>query len=289
MEAVMRAEKSLAMKPPGIASTDLVFAFLPSKAGVGTSTIALNTSIALSKVADTRILLSDFDLNSGVIQFMLRLSHRYSVIDAAQRAAELDEYLWPELVYSMENLDVLHAGDFDPCVRIQATQLHQLMDFARRHYRVICADLSGNLEQYSLELMRESRRVFLVCTPDIASVHLARKKYHYLQSQELGERVSLLLNRAESDSTISTAQIEDIVGLPVWRAFPNDYRAVRKALFDGKPIDPGSSLGRQFVSMAHLILEGKARPTETALGWIGSVSNWLSSRLSRRVPLPVHR
>ncbi|MBM3303010.1 MAG: hypothetical protein FJY85_24065, partial [Deltaproteobacteria bacterium] len=107
MAVVTRALEVLAKRPPVIPSTDLLFAFLPSKAGVGTSTIALNTSVALSKVPDTRVLLADLDLNSGVIQFMLKLVHQYSVIHAAQHAAELDENIWPELIHTMGNLDVL--------------------------------------------------------------------------------------------------------------------------------------------------------------------------------------
>ena len=43
-----------------------IFAFLPSKAGAGTSTIALNVSAAMSRRPDTHVMLSDFDLNSGM-------------------------------------------------------------------------------------------------------------------------------------------------------------------------------------------------------------------------------
>ncbi len=38
------------------------------------------------------------------------------------------------------------------------------MEFMRRNYRVLCFDLSGNLEKYSLEIMHESKKIFLVCT-----------------------------------------------------------------------------------------------------------------------------
>src|SRR5690242_19703205 len=66
-EALARAEDVLKERPPKIHATDQVYDFLPSKGGVGTSTIAVNTSIALSRMADSSVLLSDFDLNSGMI------------------------------------------------------------------------------------------------------------------------------------------------------------------------------------------------------------------------------
>ena len=37
-----------------------------------------------------------------------------------------------------------------------------MIEFMRRNYQVLCFDMSGNLELYSLEIMRESRRVLLI-------------------------------------------------------------------------------------------------------------------------------
>ena len=289
LEAANRANDVLAKRPLAIRSTDMLFSFLPSRAGVGTSTVALNTSVALSRHPDTNVLLADLDLNSGVIQFLLKINHRHSVIDAAQRSSQLDENIWPELVYSVGNLDVLCAGDFNPGVRIQVSQLHEMLDFARRHYRVISVDLSGNMEQYSLEVMRESKQIFLVCSPELSSVHLARKKFHYLRNQDLADRVCLLLNRAESDSMVSAAEIEEIVGLPVFCAFPNDHRGVLNAVFDGKPVDRSSALGQQFDSMAHSLVEGTPKPAETGHGLADRLTGWLSSRARRSLALLARR
>src|SRR6266446_469840 len=68
-EGLMRLKDALDAKPPEIESTDQIFSFLPSKAGVGTSTIALNTAKAISRLPDTNTLLTDFDLNSGMLRF----------------------------------------------------------------------------------------------------------------------------------------------------------------------------------------------------------------------------
>ncbi len=50
-EALNRIRGVVESKPPSIETTEQVFCFLPSKAGVGTSTIALNTAMALSRHA----------------------------------------------------------------------------------------------------------------------------------------------------------------------------------------------------------------------------------------------
>ncbi len=195
VDALVRIKDAVQARPPAIEATNHVYSFLPSKAGVGTSTLAMNTAVAMSRVPDASVLLSDFDLNSGMVRFMLKLDSTYCVTDAAEHALEMDESLWPTMVTNIEKLDVLHAGKLNPDLRIEPMQIRHLMEFMRRNYSALCFDMSGNLERYSLEIMHESKRIFLVCTPEIPSLHLAREKYLYLKQLDLGERVSVLLNR----------------------------------------------------------------------------------------------
>jgi pilus assembly protein CpaE len=257
VDAVNRAGELLSKNPLSVDATDLVYSFLPSKAGVGTSTIALNAAIAASQLKGTKVFLSDFDLNSGMIRFMLKLQNHHSVIDAAERSVDIDENFWPQLVTGIGSLDVLHAGTLNPNFRMEAAQVRNLLDFARRNYKVICADLSGNLEKYSIELMHESKKIFLVCTPEIPSLHLAREKFHYLRTLDLGDRVSVLLNRCQKRPLISPSQVEELLGLPVHMTFSNDYQGVNKAMSEGKPVDSGSELGRQCAALAGSMLERK--------------------------------
>lgn len=253
--AIARVEDQAMKRPPAFQTSDLVFSFLPSKAGVGTSTIALNVAVALSRVPDTRVILSDFDLNSGMMRFMLKLDNGYCVADAAEHALEMDEALWPQLVTSIGSMDVLHAGKLNPGFRIEPAQIRHLTDFMRRNYNALCFDLSGNLEKYSLEIMHESKRIFLVCTPEIPSLHLAREKYSFLKSLDLENRVSVLLNRVSTRPVITPEQIEQILGLPVMMTFSNDYNGVHRALTAGRAIEPNTDLGKGFTRLAHTLLE----------------------------------
>ncbi|MCC7496549.1 MAG: hypothetical protein IT160_03155 [Bryobacterales bacterium] len=258
VDALLRVREILDKKPPAIDSTDLLFAFLPAKAGVGTTTIALNTAGAIARIPDTNVLLIDLDLNSGMLRFMLKLDNPYSLADAAERAGAMDEAMWPQLVTKLDNLDVLHAGKLNPGFRIEGPQIRYLLDFARRHYRAICVDLSGNMEKFSLEIMHEAKRVFLVCTPEIPSLHLAREKLGFLRSVDLGDRVSLLVNRYHKRSVITPMQIEELLGVPVHMTFPNNYQGVHKALTAGKYVESGSDLGKQYTRLAHSVTDHKA-------------------------------
>ncbi len=256
-EALLRVKVALETRPPEIEATDQVFCFLPSKAGVGTSTVALNASIAMSRLPNTTVLLSDFDLNSGMVRFMLKLDNTYCVTDAAEHSLDMDESLWPTMVTTLDKLDVLHAGKLNPDFRIEPTQIRHLMEFMRRNYSALCFDLSGNLERYSLEIMHESKRIFLVCTPEIPSLHLAREKYLYLKQLDLADRVSVLLNRCQKRPLITPQQIEQLLGLPVHMIFPNDYQGVQRALTFGRWVEPNTDLGKQFTLLAQTMLDHK--------------------------------
>ena len=257
-DCMARVKESLDKRPVVMDTTDLLFAFLPSKAGSGTSTIAVNAAMAMSRFQDTRVLLTDLDLNCGMIRFMLKLDNEYSIVDAAEHSLAMDENLWPQLVSTMGNLDVLHAGRMNPSFRLEGTHVRHLLDFARRNYRSICVDMSGNMEKFSLEIMLEAKKIFLVCTPEIPSLHLAREKYLFLKNIELGDRVSVLLNRCtKRNQVISSQQIEDLLGMPVTMTFPNDYHGVHTALTAGKQVEPNSELGRHFQNLAETMLDGK--------------------------------
>jgi len=251
-EAAERAPRSADM-------TDKVFSFLPSKAGVGTSTIALHMSAALARSPDTRVLLMDFDLNSGMIGFMLKLENPYSVTHAAENAFQLDENLWRQLISSCGALDVLPAGKINTGLRIEPPQIRGLLDFARRHYRAVCLDLSGNMEKYSVEVMRESKQVFLVCTAELPSLHLAREKMGFLRSVDLGDIVQVVLNRVGKRDVVRSEEVEKLLGQSVHSVFPNDYKGIHESLAAGQPVKWDSELGKRFLSTAETLLSPSGR------------------------------
>ena len=279
-EALARAAQVLENKPAAIESTDAVFAFLPSKPGVGCSTIALNTSMMLSQLPDTKTLLADFDLNCGMIGFMLQMDSPYSVVSAVENAHAMDETLWPKLVTSTGDLDVLTAGKLAPGSRIEAVQIRYLLEFARRQYKAICLDLSGILEKFSVEILHEARQIFLVCTPEVPSLHLAREKLHFLRSLDLGSRVRVLLNRLQRHSLIPVSEVEKILAAPVYMTFPNDYLGVHKALTAGKHVNTASELGAGFRALAEA-MRGSGQPAQPPK------PGFLDSLRSRKKPAPV--
>jgi pilus assembly protein CpaE len=253
-EAASRISSAVRDLPALLEVTEHVYAFLPSKQGVGTSTVAMNTAIALGRRKKGEVLLLDMDLSSGIIGFMLKLSNAHCIVDAAENAHALDESIWDQIVCRKAGIDIVHTGRLNPDFRIDAQQIRYILDFARRNYKTVCVDISGNLEKYSIEVMHEAKTIFMVVTSEIPSLHLAREKLGFLQRLDLADRVKILLNRHHKKSLVSPSQIEGLLGVPIAFTFQNDYQGVHAALQDGRAVEPNSELGRQFQFLADSIL-----------------------------------
>jgi pilus assembly protein CpaE len=256
IDSVRHTASLLEQQAANYQGTTHIFSFFPSKAGAGTSTLALNVSAALARRPYTRVLLTDLDLNSGVIRFLLKVKNEFSVLDAVARSNVIDENLWPQLVTSIDQMDVLHSGCVNPNLRLESAQIRHLIQFMSRSYDALCFDLSGNLEGYSLDVMRESRRIWLVCTPELASLHLALEKLQFLKTIDLDSRVGVILNRVHKRAVFGTAQVEKLLGVPVIATMANDYHSVNRSTASGSIVDPMSELGKEYELFASSLMEG---------------------------------
>jgi pilus assembly protein CpaE len=284
-EVLIRLRDAALKNPLSVQRSNFVYSFLPSKPGSGTTTLATNVAVAMARQADTNVLLSDLDLNSGLIRFMLKLENDYTILDAARHSSAIDESLWPQLVCERGNLDVLITGRITTGVRLEAAEIRALIDFGRKNYSALCFDLSGNMEKYANEVMLESKKVFIVCTPEIPSLHLAREKTQYLQDQGIGDRISFILNRHSKTDLLQIEQIENVLGAPVYATFSNDYRGVNQALAEGREIAIHSELGRQIEKFSYRLLDreipvGAQKKSKKELRGFGELFKFGVSRLA---------
>ncbi|MCS7023530.1 MAG: hypothetical protein NZV14_01930 [Bryobacteraceae bacterium] len=262
LECIARLRKTIRELPLETSSTDLLFAFFPAKAGSGASTLAVNVAATVARICEGRVLLADFDFDSGIIGFLLKLNHAFSIIDALDRASELDDTIWSELVSRTETMDVLTSGAFRRGYKPDPAAARRLLDFARHRYAVILADLAGSLEETSLEILQEARRILLIVQPELASVYLAKEKLRFLGSVELEDRVSVVLNRWYREACLSIPDVESVLGLPVQFTISEDRAQVYRALLNGQAIEAGSELGREIARLGLALAETKPAKSE---------------------------
>lgn len=264
--ALERIQGAFPATGDGMGPSCQLHAFLPAKAGAGASTIAVQTALALERIPGTRPLLADFDLWAGASKFLLRLKDGFSVHEALDRAGELDEALWSELIARVGTLHILASSGARPRFRFEPTHTRFVMDFCRRHYKNICLDFSGNLDEQTIEILNQCRQIFLVVTQEMTPVHMAREKLTLLEAQGLHDRISLVVNRWRHKAPLSLSDVEQALGLHAEHVFTSNEAAVNRAVLNGGSVEPSTNLGKEFARFSEMLSE-----TTTALpeksGW----------------------
>jgi pilus assembly protein CpaE len=252
-EALTQSAELIERQPPKGNHDGELFSFLPAKPGAGASTLAVNTAAALAKWPDSRVVLLDFDLNCGTVRYQLRPDCIKTLVDAAAKASQMDENLWPEFVSKLDGVHFLPSGKLDPGAWLEPVQVRHLTDFSRRMYRQVLVDHSGNMEKYSVELLRSSKRIFLVCDPEPLSLRLARQKIEFLRDEEISHSLTVVLNRTRREDTTPIVEVEEAIEANVGQVIPYDRRSIQAALKNRTPVAEGSEIGRACAELAHFI------------------------------------
>jgi pilus assembly protein CpaE len=234
-----------------------LFAFMPAKPGCGASTVATYATAIASQLTAEPTLLLDFDIRLGVTSFLLKAEGIHTVVDALLQTEQLDQDLWTSLVAQLGNLHLLGSGPVDFSRQVPVDSYAALLDFALRRYSLVTVDLPGTMEDFESETLMRSKRIFLVCTPDIGALHVARRKASWLQDLRLADKVAVVLNCAERRSTLSVDDIQRIIQLPVRHILPASTGDISRAVQKGAILDSSSGLGKHMARIASELIAGR--------------------------------
>jgi pilus assembly protein CpaE len=222
-----------------------VLLFSSAKPGSGASTLATQTAFALHRQTGSKVLLADFDLSGGTIGFFLKVDNGRSLIDAIEQSDRLGTSYWNSLVNNCSGVDVLPAPDVPHPELDDAVRIHDLLEFARQSYEYVVVDVPAIFHRVSLLTLAECDQAFLVTTPELASLHLARKAVNLLGQLGFGkDRFHLVVNRLNKRDGIGSADIEKIFNCQLHACLPNDYFSLHRVVTLGQSLGPDSELGR---------------------------------------------
>jgi Flp pilus assembly CpaE family ATPase len=113
------------------------------------------------------------------------------------------------------------------------------------------------MEEYECDVMLRAKRIFLVATPDIGTLHVARRKAQWFRDLQLTDKVSVVLNCVERRNMLSVKEIEQIVQLPVRHMLPEGKKDLAKAVEKGRILNVDCPLGRQIATIADEMVPAK--------------------------------
>jgi pilus assembly protein CpaE len=252
-KALGRLEEERARKASEQGLASKVVGIVSAKGGCGATTIACRLAPALRRLTKKEVLLADLDFSMGLISFLMKRKSPYSVVDALVNAHRLDLDYWKALTATLTpGVELISAPPPQQVREIpEAESLYQILRFVRGYYDWIVLDLGRGLSPVSLNLLEEMDQVLIAVTPEVPSFYQAKRIKETLQVLGLRHgNLRLLLNRAPKGLDMKPADLEEMLGLPVYQTLSEDPRGVEEYFQDLKSLPNRGLLGREIDQLA---------------------------------------
>lgn len=259
--AFQRAKRKLSNQTESSTVEANLYAFLPAKPGVGATTIAAHSAAAAARLGNRRTLLIDFDLRLGMTSFLFKLHGEHSVLDALGLGPRLED-LWDQMVGRVGMLDILGSAPVQFGREYPDGGAAMLLDFASARYQTVCVDLPGEMRDHELQTLARAKEIFLVCTPDVGSLHLAKSKTDLLRQLGAVSRVSIVMNRTQGRGAVSIGDIQQILQLPVRFTLPPAEKEISEATQRAVPISGRSSFAAQLENLGRCMIPQHQRAAQ---------------------------
>jgi pilus assembly protein CpaE len=255
--AISRIQKLLQPASAADRAPGKLVVFSSAKPGSGASTLAVQTAHALRRATGGRTVLIDLDLLCGSAAFFLNAPHDYSVIDVLRHSGELTAEVWSTATVDAEGIDVLAAPEMPFLGVVSQGRINEVLEAARGHYDWVVVDLPSIFHPSSVQTIKEADHAFLVSTPELASLHLARRAVTMLTEAGIDpQKFQVLINRMESRDELSVGKLSKLFNCKVNTSLSDDKLGIQRILTIGKPLAGETDLGRAIDSLAAKLMGG---------------------------------
>ena len=269
VQAVM---ERLAKLNPSVAASagSKVVCVVPAKGACGASTLAANMAIQAKRLNKSKkALLADLDPVTGTISFLLKLTPKYSFVEAMAHESQMDASIWNGLVVQSNNLDILLPPDNPLEVPFALKNAAQLLEFSRTQYEMVVVDAGSAYGDWYLSMARLSDEILLVATNELPSLQAAQRVMGYYETNRVPmEKIHLVINRYSESVGLTQDMIEMALRMEVRQLIPSDYESVQKALLDGKQVPSASPFGKSILALTESVFgkeeAAKAKPSALA-------------------------
>lgn len=243
-----------------------IFTIFGPKGGVGRTLIAVNLAASMAQ-AGLSPLLIDLDSASGDVARRMKLKVERSLLEAAQRAPELDELTIDSyLIQHPSGVSVLPAPRLPTDSReIDPAAIDRLLTLLAKAHQSIIIDTPATFTDLSILAANRADAVILVSSPDPSSIGTTAMAIEMLRSANSGPaQTSLILNHPTPANSLSDADAAAELACDLFWSLPYDESiACRDEA--GRPaviVRPKARISRSISKMASLLAQGRSPAPE---------------------------
>jgi pilus assembly protein CpaE len=272
-------EKALARRrgsAAGVAEGAMITVLGP-KGGTGKTITSSNLAVALA-LEGKSVALVDLDLQFGDVGLALGLEPSKTIYDLATSGGTLDaDKIEGFLSQHPSGARALMAPlRPDQAAAIGTPFLREIFEIMRSRFDFVLVDTPPAFTAEVIAAVDVSTHLCMVGMLDALSVKDTKIGLETLEQMGYDpSAVTLVLNRADSDVGITTADVETLLGRAPDLMVGSD-RAIPRALTSGQPIvvaEPKSKAARSYVQLAERCLSATARRAEAMPAEAASISN----------------
>ncbi|MBS1168339.1 MAG: response regulator [Proteobacteria bacterium] len=262
-----------------------IYTFLPAAGGVGNTTLALQAAMLLHEAAARRhqtTCVVDLNLQHGSCAEYFDLEAHFDIAEIENQPDRLDRKLLDVMLSRHKSgLAIVSAP---PCpweMRSYRPEIvGRLLDLVAGHFDNVVIDLPRTWFPWTDTVLQGSDHVFLITEMTVPALRQAQRLTHAVKERvHKDARFGVIINRvdAKGSPSVSLAEVKELFGDAFAGSVANDYKAVREALDQGRPLGEVAPNSRVISDLRTII----ADPAElTASSWTASLRSLLA-RLKR--------
>jgi len=255
-----------------------------NKGGLGKTTIAVNTAMALSKVVSKPVVLVDLNLQLGDITTFLDLEPKQTIVDIARNIGRVDKaYLEGSLAeYNDGESQVYILADpinVEDAEELTAEQINEVLTVLRASFEYVIVDTTTSFDSKTLTALDLADDILLVSIINLPSIRSSQRLLNLFE--RLGydkQKIKLLINRYIADEEIDVEDVEDTLEHPVYWKIPNNYSVIMTAINRGIPVtqvDGSKHVVKNFIDLAYKLtgklISGQTTSTAENKGLLGGI------------------
>lgn len=219
-----------------------VITIFSAKGGLGKTTLAVNTAVALAEKGK-KVAIVDLDLQFGDVPTFMDMEPRDTIAELLQESYSLTiDNIRSYMIMHSSGVHMLCAPKSPEYAEmISAERLQNLLSIMRSYYDFVIIDTASVLNDISLTAIENSNQVLFLTGQDISSLKNSRLALNLLESLQQREKISVIVNRADESGSISLQDVEQVLHTDIFMTIPTEHNVALNALNKGIPFVTGAA------------------------------------------------
>ena len=272
-------------RDPGRQVDGQVIAFIGTRGGCGSSTLAANTAWQITRQCDGDVVLLDLDLAFGGADLAFNLDAGHGIQAVLADPERIDEQFLGRFTAKYgDRLHLLSApGTLEGVAPVSGAALDAALTALRRQARFIVLDLPRHWTDWVRQSLHTADQVVVTAQPDLLSVRNGRNLIDFLAARRrLDQPPLLVLNRVGGArrGEVALKDFAETIGLTPTTTIAEDSPSFAQAAAAGRMVEEINRRARATEAFRLLATRLAGTPTKPAA--LPANTGWLKTLTGKR-------